>query len=196
MLQMSGEHVNVYLEPCRYWLGKMRIYQLLGGRWARPSELMAAWLVSVFEVLLIFHCDTEPIMWMNQQAETLDEAVCNVCKLLPNTLTKVKFGPDAARSLCFLSLPSMIRCLLLFQILLNSFRGFTKGLGLFTGTEFVRPLVRYFRCLNIIESSVWLGAGSCGGEGCWKWGPCRSSACSAAMDLWFLTLLCLLERAV
>lgn len=80
---------------------------------------------------------------MSQRAKTLDEAVCNGCKLLPNTLTKVKFGPDVPRSLCFLSLPSVFCCLPLFYVLLNSFRGFTRGLGLFTKTEFVRPLVRY-----------------------------------------------------
>lgn len=36
----------------------------------------------------------------------------------------------------------------------SSFRGFTKGLGLFTGTEFVIPLVRFFRHWTLTASDV------------------------------------------
>lgn len=51
---------------------------------------------------------------MSQQAKTVEEAGCNIRKLLPNILTKDKFGPDAAMSLCFLSFPGMFCCVLLF----------------------------------------------------------------------------------
>lgn len=112
-----------------------------------------------------------------------------------NTLTKVKFGPDAAGSLCFLSLSSAFCCLLYFKYCLVLLEALPKdcvclpGLSLsdlswgFSGTE---PSLQAMCCERLCCSERCGCEFSSKAQRLFQRGGCDSRCCFVSLGCWNL----------